>query len=313
VIPAVSTAYRDWRVFTGNMVCQGPVLLQCLQVLSGCDPRALGHNSVDYLHLLAETMKLCFTERERSFCDPAFTAVTTADLLVPERIRALREAIRMDRALPDLFAVDLPTQVGRRHRDTTGFAIVDAAGNAFSCSPSDTIDGCPIVPGLGIIVSPRGLQSRLDPAHPACLQPGKRPRMTASPAMAVAEDGRLMAFNAPGGDVIVQAELQGFLNVVEFGMAPQEAIAAPRVASFAFPDSFYPHGHETGCLRVEDRIAADIRAALDRRGHRVELWSDFAFDAGGLNIVAALSAPRSGPSLLAGGADPRRGNVALGR
>jgi gamma-glutamyltranspeptidase/glutathione hydrolase len=306
---APGTAYRDWRVFTGDMVCQGPVLLQCLQILCGYDLRDLGHNSADYLHLLAETLKLGFGERERHLCDPAFTAVTTADLLAPNRIAALREAIRMEAALPDLASVDVPP-IGRCHRDTTGFAIVDAAGNAFSCSPSDTIDGCPIVPGVGIIVSPRGLQSRLDPAHPACLRPSKRPRMTASPAMALADDGRLMAFNAPGGDVIVQAELQGFLNVVEFAMAPQEAIEAPRIASFAFPDSFHPHAHEHGCLRVEDRIAADIRAQLGQRGHRVATWPDFAFDAGGMNIVA-LTAP--GPSLLAGGADPRRGNVALGR
>jgi gamma-glutamyltranspeptidase/glutathione hydrolase len=98
-----------------------------------------------------------------------------------------------------------------RKHDTTYLCVIDADGNAFSATPSDTLDGGPLVPGLGIIVSPRGLQSRLDPTHPSVLAPGKRPRLTPAPALALragdGQDTMLWAFGCPGGDVILQAML----------------------------------------------------------------------------------------------------------
>jgi gamma-glutamyltranspeptidase/glutathione hydrolase len=195
-----------------------------------------------------------------------------------------------------------------RRSDTTYLCVVDADGNAFSATPSDTLDDGPIVPGLGIVISPRGHQSRLDPEHPSVLAPGKRPRLTPAPALALADDGRVWAFGSPGGDVILQAMLQAFLNVVEFGLTPQQAVEAPRVASYSFPNSFYPHGEPEGRLNVEARIAEDVRRELAARGHDVVVWPELEFDAGSVAMALDL-----GPGVLAGAADPRRSAYALAR
>jgi gamma-glutamyltranspeptidase/glutathione hydrolase len=314
ILPAPSYEYAGWRVHTGDVFCQGPVLLQTLSLLATFDLKALGHNSADYLHLLAEVLKLAFSDRERFYGDPNFTHTRIADLLDEGHVRELRAMIRMDHALPDL-----PTagRADSRRRDTTYFAVIDAAGNAFSCSPSDTIDGSPIVPGLGIIVSPRGVQSRLDPNHPASLQPGKRPRLTPAPALAITRDSsarsRVMAFGAPGGDVITQGMAQALLNLLEFGMTPQQAVEAPRIASLAFPDSFYPHVHEQGRLSIEGRIPINVQQDLARRGHKVVPWPNFEFDASGVCMVVGLELPDEVACVLAGAADPRRSAYALGR
>jgi gamma-glutamyltranspeptidase/glutathione hydrolase len=312
--PAQSYEYAGWRVHTGDMFCQGPVLLQALSLLATFDLKVLGHNSAEYLHLLTEVLKLAFSDREHFYGDPNFTPTRIADLLDERHVQELRAMIRMDRALPDLPTLG---HLGSRRRDTTYFAVVDADGNAFSCSPSDTIDGSPIVPGLGIIVSPRGVQSRLNPNHPASLQPGKRPRLTPAPTLAITGDGgaqaRVMALGAPGGDVITQGMLQAFLNFVDFGMTPQQAVEAPRIASLAFPDSFYPHVHEQGRLSLEGRIPIAVQQELARRGHKVVPWPDFEFDASGVCMVVDLEPPDDYARVLAGAADPRRSAYALGR
>jgi gamma-glutamyltranspeptidase / glutathione hydrolase len=314
VLPAPGYDYAGWRVHTGDIFCQGPVLLQALSLLADFDLKAMGHNSADYLHLLAEVLKLAFSDREHFYGDANFVPTRIADLLEGEHARELRAMIQMDRVLPDL---PTPNSLEPRRRDTTYFAVVDAAGNAFSCSPSDTIDGNPVVPGLGIIVSPRGVQSRLDPKHPASLQPGKRPRLTPSPALAIASesgrDARVMAFGAPGGDVITQGMLQALLNLLHFGMTPQQAVEAPRIASLAFPDSFYPHVHERGRLSIESRIPIVVQQELARRGHKVVPWPDFEFDASGVAMVVDLVPPNVEGRVLAGAADPRRSGYALGR
>jgi gamma-glutamyltranspeptidase/glutathione hydrolase len=163
------------------------------------------------------------------------------------------------------------------------------------------------------MVSPRGCQSRLDPSHPAVLAPGKRPRLTPSPALALHPDGLVWAFGSPGGDVILQAMLQAFLNVVEFGMTPQQAVEAPRVASYSFPNSFAPHTEPRGLLRVESRIGEDVRRELAERGHEVEAWPEWEPEAGSVAMALDLRPPGGSQRVLAAAADPRRSAFALAR
>jgi gamma-glutamyltranspeptidase/glutathione hydrolase len=122
----------------------------------------------------------------------------------------------------------------------------------------------------------------------------------------------VMAFGSPGGDVILQAMLQGFLNVTVFGMTVQQAAEAPRFATFAWPDSFYPHLEVPARVSLEGRFADETRAGLTRRGHDVVNWPDYEFDAGGL-AIAMDAIPPAGHRVLTAGADPRRLGYALGR
>jgi gamma-glutamyltranspeptidase/glutathione hydrolase len=185
--------------------------------------------------------------------------------------------------------------------------VVDAEGNGFSATPSDPSVDSPVIPGVGCVVSPRGSQGWLVPGHPSEVAPGKRPRLTPAPAMVLHKGRLFMPFGTPGGDVQQQAMLQVLLNIVEFGMAPQAAVDAPRVASRSFPDSFWPHPDAPGMLEAERRIAPATRAALADLGHGVQEWPDWDWRAGAVCAIVV------GPDgTLMGGADPRRGAHAIG-
>jgi len=156
-------------------------------------------------------------------------------------------------------------------------------------------------------VSPRGSQGWLVPGHPSEVAPGKRPRLTPAPAM-VFKDGRLfMPFGTPGGDVQQQAMLQVFLNITAYGMSPQQAVEAPRVATRSFPDSFWPHQDFPGRLDCERGIPAETRAALGELGHLVEERPDGDWRSG---AVCAVVVGADGTLMAA--ADPRRGAHAIG-
>jgi gamma-glutamyltranspeptidase/glutathione hydrolase len=165
-----------------------------------------------------------------------------------------------------------------------------------------------VIPGTGLCPSSRGSQSWTDPQHASCLAPGKRPRLTPNPALAL-RDGQPMPFGTPGGDVQAQAMLQVFLNVEVFAMDLQSAVEAPRFATFSFPDSFEPHPYDPGRLNLEDRIPASTGEALAGRGHRVEWWPDFVWRAGAVCVVAD---DRKAGGLVAAAADPRRPAYAVG-
>ena len=125
-------------------------------------------------------------------------------------------------------------------------------------------------------------------------------------------DPRVLPFGCPGGDVILQAMLQAFLNIVHYDMTAQQAVEAPRFATFSFPDSF-PHVEVDRRLSVEARIPAAVREDLARRGHRVHGWPPLEFDAGGVGLLVELESPDPARRVFAAGADPRRSCYAQGR
>ena len=162
----------------------------------------------------------------------------------------------------------VPSQRRRRRQlDTSYVCAVDRHGNVFSATPSDVSSSTPVIPGTGLCPSSRGSQSWADPvALPASVAPGKRPRLTPSPALALGPDGRAIPFGTPGGDVQAQAMLQTLLNRIVFGMDPQAAVEAPRFATYSFPDSFEPHGIQPGRLMLEARLPQALgRPAPERR------------------------------------------------
>ncbi len=314
VAPALRTRFGALEVAACGFWCQGPVLLQILNMLDGLDLKALGHNSPAYLHRLVETIKLAFSDRDAHYGDPKFVKVP-AERLLSRAFAEERRALVGERAWKEMPPAGdaaprrelLPLAGGSSDAlDTSYVAVVDAEGNAFSATPSDPNVDSPVVAGVGCVVSPRGSQGWLDPTHASVVAPGKRPRLTPAPAMALQDGKALMPFGTPGGDVQQQAMLQVLLNVTVFGMPLQEAIEAPRVASRSFPDSFWPHTYSPGKLEAERRLSKDTRDALAGLGHTMGEWPDWEWRAG------SVCAVKVGPEGTRwGGADPRRGSLSI--
>lgn len=308
----VGIDYHGVEVLKCGPWTQGPVLLQQLRLLEGFDLCQLGHNTAEYLHVYLEASKLAFADRERYYGDPAFVQVPLGLLLSEDYAAERRELIDLHRASLDLRPGSIavaaaPARSSERwpvvSGDTTHVDAVDRWGNLFSATPSGGwIGSSPVVEGLGFPLGTRGQMFYLDERHANALVPGKRPRTTLTPSMALRNGEPWLAFGTPGGDQQDQWALQFFLNVVDFGMELQEALDAPTVQSTHFPGSFYPHASDPGGVRIESRIPAEVRDELANRGHRLIVdgpWSH--------GQVTAVARERNG--ILSGAASPR-GRVA---
>ena len=318
---SISTTYRGIDVHACDVWCQGIVLLQTLKALEGIDLAALGHNTPEYLHVIAQALDLSFSDREAYVGDPKFMKVPTEHLLSAAYAAVQRGRIDFKRApgrmpqpgeipgfaQPDLAAL-MPGKGGTPTApDTIYSCVADSHGNVWSATPSDTMYDTPMIDGLGINISTRGMQSRFLETHPCSVAPGKRPRLTPSPALALKDGVFHMAWGSPGGDIQVQSMLQVFLNVNAFGLQMQQAIEAPRVGTFNFPNSFSPHAYHPGRLCVENRFTEATVAALESRGYDIEMWSEKSWSMGA--ICAIRRDAETG--MLHAGADPRREAYAM--
>jgi gamma-glutamyltranspeptidase/glutathione hydrolase len=292
------------------------VLLQIFNMLDGVDLAALGHNSPAYLHRIVETIKLAFADRDAYYGDPSVVNVP-AERLLSREFAEMRRALVGARAFQEMPPAGdaaprrelLPLAGGSSDAlDTSYVAVIDAEGNGFSATPSDPNVDSPVVAGVGCVVSPRGSQGWLDPSHASVVAPGKRPRLTPAPAMALKDGKVFMPFGTPGGDVQQQAMLQVFLNSTVFGMDLQAAIEAPRVASRSHPDSFWPHTVSPGKVEAERRIPRETLDALAALGHTLAQWPEWEWRAG---AVCGVKVGSEGTRWA--GADPRRGAHAIGR
>ena len=317
----VRTKFQGVEVYACGPWTQGPMLPQTLNLLSGFDLKAMGHNSAAYVHTLTEALKLSFADRHRYYGDPKFVKVPLDVLLSSDYADTRRKLIRADVAAPGMppagdiagFTAARPLPAAtpgdpNPPPDTSYVGVVDRHGNAFSATPSDGSSAMPVIPGTGLCPSSRGSQSWTDRASPAALAPGKRPRLTPNPAL-VLKDGKLfMPFGSPGNDVQPQAMTQVFLNIVVFGMEPQAAVEAPRFATYSYPGSSAPHAYHPGRLNVESRVDKTVTEQLSKWGHKVAPWRDIEWRAG---AVCAIRVNEEN-GLLEGAADPRRPCYALG-
>ena len=316
------TRFRDLDVYACGPWCQGPVVLETLNILAGLDLTALGHNSPAYIHALVEALKLAFADRHRYYGDPNFVDVPIEQLLSSQFAARRRSAIDMQRAfpgMPEAGVVDghsaargkLPPAARgdpAPPADTSYVCVIDRHGNAFSATPSDESSDMPMIPGTGLIPSSRGSQSWTDPDHPACLAPGKRPRLTPSPGL-VMKNGRVfMPYGSPGNDIQPQAMVQALLNIAVFGMDPQSAVEAPRCGTYSFPGSSEPHAYHPRRLNLDGRFPRATGDDLAARGHDVAWWPDLEWRAGA--VCAIVRDPDTG--VLSAGDDPRRPAYALG-
>ena len=284
---------------------QGPVLLQQLALLKGYHFDALDPIGPDFIHLQVEAAKLAFADREKFYGDPDFVKVP-ADLLLSDKYNDERRTLITNKASLDLrpgvipgfggevwmrredgprkavgsLGAGEPTvgRVGEVVGDTVHFDIIDRPGNMVSSTPSGGwLQSSPAIPELGFCLGTRAQMFWLDESHPAALVPGKRPRTTLSPTMALRDGEPYLAWGSPGGDQQDQWTTQFFLRHVHAKMNLQEAIDAPAWHSEHFPISFWPRTARPGVLVVESRVPEKTIKELRARGHVVEVgpaWSE---------------------------------------
>ncbi len=322
--PPARTHFQGLDIYTCGFWCQGPVLLQALNMLAGFDLQQFEHNTHAYIHVLAEALKLAFADRHHYYGDPRFVDVPMEGLLSKDYAAQRRLLIQMDRAWPEMPPAGDPrlgkataattnpastaTNSPPMSRDTTYVCVWDSAGNVFAVSPSDTSSETVVIPGTGLCPSARGTQSWADPNVAASIAPGKRPRLTPNPALALRDGRPHLAFGTPGGDTQPQSMLQALLNMVVFGMDPQSAVESPRFISWSFPNSREPHSYHPGLLMLESRIAREIGDALAALGHRVKWWPPRTGEAGGVCVIRR----DADSGILHAGADHRRAGYAVG-
>jgi gamma-glutamyltranspeptidase/glutathione hydrolase len=302
--------------FGGLTVCktgpwgQGPVFLQQLAMLDGFDLAAMAPESAEFVHTVTEVAKLAFADREAWYGDPRQSEVPLADLLSAE-YAAERRGLAGAEASGDLRpgspggrpprlpafalarfepgAADLASGDGTGEPtasvaspalgpgDTCHLDVADRFGNMVAATPSGGwLQSSPVIPGLGFCLGSRAQMFTLTPGLASTLAPGRRPRTTLTPSLALRDGSPYLAFGTPGGDQQDQWTLTFFLRHVVHGMNLQEAIDAPAFHTEHFPSSFYPRWSRSRSLAVESRFGADIIAALRARGHDVDVqppWS----------------------------------------
>jgi gamma-glutamyltranspeptidase/glutathione hydrolase len=304
VEPPLAYDYGRYTVCKAGAWSQGPVLLQQLALLKGFDLDGLDPRGPDFIHLQVEAAKLAFADRESFYGDPDFVHVPVETLLSesynaerrkligeraslalrPGRIDGFGAPVEVRRAQAARAAVGKlgagePTvgRIGEVIGDTVHLDIVDQAGNMVSATPTGGwLQSSPVIPELGFPLGTRAQMFWLDEKHPAALAPGKRPRTTLSPTLALRDGEAYLAWGSPGGDQQDQWIAQFFLRHVHAGMNLQEAIDAPAWHSEHFPISFWPRTARPGVLVVENRLPQTTIKALRERGHEVEVGPDWS-------------------------------------
>ena len=303
---------------------QGPVMLQTLAMLADDDLGAADPLGPDFIHLVVEALKLGFADREAWYGDPDFVDVPMAGLLSEDYARARRAQIgdtasldlrpgtvdgrtpKLPRATAEEIDVTVGAGVGEPNAamagevrsDTVHVNAVDRWGNMISCMPSGGwLQSSPAIPELGFCLGTRAQMYWLEEGLPASLEPGKRPRTTLSPGLALKDGEPWMAFGSPGGDGQDQWATLMLLRHLHHGMDLQQAMDAPAVFSMHAPNSFYPRTPQPGVLQVEDRLPETTIVELRRRGHRIETMGPWS--------LGRLAAVAKEGNMLKGAAHPR--------
>ena len=316
--------YRGYEIYKTGFWAQGPMMIEVLNLLEAYDLKKMGQNSPQYIHTVTEALKLGFADRDRFYGDPNFVKIPTQELLsknyaamrrtlIDERRASLAQRPGDPTNMKPLLASTTtisyntaPVPEILKANDTTCVNVIDKDGNMFSATPSGAWLPAVVAGDTGVLMGQR-LQSALtDPNSPNVVAPGKRPRITLTPTLVLHNGEPFMILSTPGGDNQDQALLQVLLNVIEFGMNPQEAVEAPRFDTQHYVSSFDNHEFLAGVLNVESRIPADVIHQLNSRGHKLKIQSAWGTGSSPTVIIYDV---KSG--VISGGADPRRGRYAV--
>lgn len=322
----VGTTYMGYGIHGHSTWTQGPVLQQALNILEHFDLKAMGYNSVEYVHVLTESLKLAMSDREAFYGDPEFASVPVDGLLSKEYAAERAQLIDQDRAFPGMPPHGNPWQHSsskgtvsqqpsygsggpidlQNESGTTHITVIDREGNLVCSTPSGgAFSKSVFFPELGFAISTRSEMLNFTDGHPNVVEPGKRPRTTIINYMITKDKVPIATIGCPGGDAQAQANLQLVLNTLLWGMNPQEASEAPRFSSLSIPNSFYPHTYLPGQLSMEYGFSDDIKIGLKAKGHEIVYAASC-----GMGATVALKNPKTG--VLAVGADPRRACYAIG-
>jgi gamma-glutamyltranspeptidase/glutathione hydrolase len=305
----VVTNYKGIDVYKLSSWQQGPVLLQTLNILENIDLRAMGYNSARYIHTLYQAMNLAYADRDFYYGDPYVPPVEPLQgLLSKDYARKRFKEINWEHNDPNVRPGDpypfqgqsnpyakllqqwRPHIAEPRHRasadepmthdqafmaGTTSIQAADANGWVVSITPSGGWVPAFIAGHTGVGLSERMQAFVMDEADNPfnVLAPGKRPRATLSPSIALRDGQPFLSFAVQGGDAQDQNLLQFFLNMVEFRMSVQQAVEAANVNSYQMHDSFGDHTTEPGRLVVRADTPSWVRAELERMGYRIEAWN----------------------------------------
>ncbi|PPR58559.1 MAG: putative gamma-glutamyltransferase YwrD [Alphaproteobacteria bacterium MarineAlpha4_Bin2] len=304
--------FGNYTMMKPGVWSQGPAHLQVLALLKGFDLTSMDPTGTEFVHTVTEAIKLAFADRDAFYGDPDFVEVPI-DRLLSDAYNDERRKMIGDTASNELrhgtiddygCTVDYAAAVGRAMGegvplggkaaagageptvgalgqtagDTCHIDVVDKEGNMVACMPSGGwLQSSPTIPTLGFQLNSRAQMFWLDEGQPMSLEPGKRPRTTLSPSMALRDGKPYVAFGTPGGDQQDQWQSIFFLRHAVYGRNLQEAIDTPSFHSEHFVSSFYPRGAQPQRLVVEGRTPPETVQGLRERGHKVEvgeLWSE---------------------------------------
>jgi gamma-glutamyltranspeptidase/glutathione hydrolase len=326
--------WNGWTLCKAGPWSQGPAFLQQLALLP---PELPSYGSADYVHLLIEGCKLAMADREAWYGDAGEDSAPLGELLSADYNAARRELIggkasyelrpgspggRAPRLCGharvvapeesgfDPMGAGEPTVArvaadGGTRGDTCHLDVVDRWGNMIAATPSGGwLQSNPVVPELGFPLGTRLQMAWLESGLPNSLAPGRRPRTTLTPSIALRDGVPVLAFGTPGGDQQDQWQLHFFLAVatrakVRGGLDLQGAIDAPNWHNDSFPSSFYPRGMRPGSVTVEARMDEAVVEELRQRGHDVtvgDAWSEG-------RLCAVARDPAAG--ILSAAANPR--------
>jgi gamma-glutamyltranspeptidase/glutathione hydrolase len=298
----VKTSYKGIDVYKLTHWTQGPVMLQVLNILETFNVRDMGYNSARYIHTLYQAMNLGFADRDFYYGDPDVPPVEPIrGLLSKDYARERARQIGFERNDPEAKPGDpYPFQGGTNpfrdylehwrnvpsgsqsappsassdvsrafYAGTTSVQAADAEGWVVSVTPSGGWIPAVIAGRTGVGLSQRAQSFVLDPAENPfnVIAPGKRPRVTLTPSLALKNGEPFLSFAVQGGDSQDQNLLQFFLNIVEFGMTVQQAAEAPNINSFQMRASFGGHESQPGRLLIQDATPPWVRDELTRMGY----------------------------------------------
>ncbi|HVR67772.1 MAG TPA: gamma-glutamyltransferase family protein [Verrucomicrobiae bacterium] len=288
-VTPIRTTYRGVDVYECPPNGQGLAALMILNGLAGFEMGSDRLLPADRIHLLAEATKLAYAVRDARFADPRQVKVPADCYLSDNFAKRMRDSIKLNRAGPGVLLRET------EHKDTVYLCVVDRDGNAVSFINSlfELFGSTILARESGVMLHNRGLSFRLDPGHPNCIAPGKRPMHTIIPGMLV-EDGKALApFGVMGGHYQATGHAWVVHLMLDRGLDPQAAVEAPR--SFA-------HG---GVLALETTHTPALLDDLRGRGHDAR-WAEGSL--GGGQIIR-IDRERG---VLIGGSDPRKDGCAMG-